>query len=64
MSLPVSFILRNHISGTDNATAMVVVTNGQRLFKSENISVGNNGHFLPLQQRAQKIAPQPPMLPV
>jgi hypothetical protein len=35
----------NHISGTDNATARVVVTNGQRLFKFENISVGNNGHF-------------------
>jgi hypothetical protein len=35
----------NHISGTDNATARVVVTNGQRLFKFENISIGNNGHF-------------------
>ena len=35
----------NHISGTDNATARVVVTNGQRIFKFENISIGNNGHF-------------------
>ena len=35
----------NHISGTDNATARVVITNGQRLFKFENISIGNNGHF-------------------
>jgi hypothetical protein len=35
----------NHISNTDNATARVVVTNGQRLFKFENISIGNNGHF-------------------
>jgi hypothetical protein len=34
-----------HISNTDNATARVVVTNGQRLFKFENISVENNGHF-------------------
>jgi hypothetical protein len=33
----------NHIS--ENATARVVVTNGQRLFKFENISIGNNGHF-------------------
>jgi hypothetical protein len=35
----------NHISGTDNTTARVVVTNGQRIFKFENISIGNNGHF-------------------
>jgi hypothetical protein len=35
----------NHISGTDNATARVVITNGQRLFKFENISVGIDGHF-------------------
>lgn len=35
----------NHITGTDNATARVVVTNGQRIFKFENISIGNNGHF-------------------
>jgi hypothetical protein len=35
----------NHISGTDNATARVVVTNGQRIFKFENITIGNNGHF-------------------
>ena len=34
-----------HISDTDNAKARVVVTNGQRLFKFENISVGNDGHF-------------------
>jgi hypothetical protein len=36
----------NHISGSENATARVVVTNGQRLFKFENISIGNNGLFL------------------
>ena len=35
----------NHIPGIDNVTARVVVTNGQRLFKFENISIGNNGHF-------------------
>ena len=35
----------NHISNTDNTTARVVVTNGQRIFKFENISIGNNGHF-------------------
>lgn len=35
----------NHISGTENAIARVVITNGQRLFKFENISVGNDGHF-------------------
>ena len=35
----------NHISSTDNATARVVVTSGQRIFKFENISIGNNGHF-------------------
>jgi hypothetical protein len=29
----------------DGASARVVVTKGQRLFKFENISVGNNGHF-------------------
>lgn len=28
-----------------SALARVVVTNGQRLFKFENISVGNDGHF-------------------
>jgi hypothetical protein len=35
----------NHISGTENAIARVVITNSQRLFKFENISVGNDGHF-------------------
>ena len=35
----------NHISDADNAKARVVVTNGQRLFKFENITVGDNGHF-------------------
>ena len=35
----------NHISDTDNAKARVVITNGQRLFKFENITVGDNGHF-------------------
>jgi hypothetical protein len=34
-----------HISDTDNAKARIVVTNGQRLFKFENISVGDDGHF-------------------
>jgi hypothetical protein len=33
-----------HISDT-GAVARVVVTNGQRLFKFENISIGNDGHF-------------------
>jgi hypothetical protein len=33
----------NHIS--DNAKARVVVTNGQRLFEFENITVGDDGHF-------------------
>ena len=33
-----------HISDTEDAVARVVVTNGQRLFKFENISVGD-GHF-------------------
>ena len=33
-----------HISDTD-AVARVVVTNGQRLFKFENISIDNDGHF-------------------
>jgi hypothetical protein len=36
----------NHLSDTDNAKARVVVTNGQRLFKFENITVEDNGHFL------------------
>ncbi len=35
----------DHISDNEDAIARVVVTNGQRLFKFENISVGNNGHF-------------------
>jgi hypothetical protein len=35
----------NHLSDTDNAKARVVVTNGQRLFKFENITVEDNGHF-------------------
>ena len=35
----------NHISDVDNAKARVVVTNGQRLFKIENITIGANGHF-------------------
>jgi hypothetical protein len=35
----------NHISDVDNAKARVVVTNGQRLFKFENITVGDDGHF-------------------
>ena len=35
----------DHISGTKDAVARVVVTNGQRLFNFENISVGNDGHF-------------------
>jgi hypothetical protein len=35
----------NHISDADNARARVVVTNGQRLFKFENITVGDDGHF-------------------
>src|SRR5919106_6673964 len=35
----------NHISDADNAKARIVVTNGQRLFKFENISVGKDGHF-------------------
>jgi hypothetical protein len=35
----------NHISDLDNAKARVVVTNGQRLFKLENITVGMDGHF-------------------
>ena len=35
----------NHISDADNAKARVVVTNGQRLFKFENITVEDNGHF-------------------
>jgi hypothetical protein len=35
----------DHISDNEDATARVVVTNGQRLFKFENISVGDNGHF-------------------
>lgn len=33
-----------HISDAEDAVARVVVTNGQRLFKFENISVGD-GHF-------------------
>jgi hypothetical protein len=35
----------NHISDADNVKARVVVTNGQRLFTSENITVGDDGHF-------------------
>ncbi|MFY9564932.1 MAG: hypothetical protein WAQ29_01140 [Nitrososphaeraceae archaeon] len=35
----------NHISDAKDAVARVVVTNGQRLFNFENISVGNDGHF-------------------
>jgi hypothetical protein len=35
----------NHISDADNAKARIVVTNGQRLFKFENITVGDDGHF-------------------
>jgi hypothetical protein len=35
----------DHISDTKDAVARLVVTNGQRLFKFENISVGNDGHF-------------------
>jgi hypothetical protein len=35
----------SHISDTDDVKARVVVTNGQRLFKFENVSVGNDGHF-------------------
>jgi hypothetical protein len=35
----------DHISDTKDAVARVVVTNGQRLFKFENISVENDGHF-------------------
>jgi hypothetical protein len=35
----------DHISDTKDAVARVVVTNGQRLFNFENISVGNDGHF-------------------
>lgn len=35
----------NHISDADNAKARVVVTNGQRLFKFEDITVGDDGHF-------------------
>jgi hypothetical protein len=35
----------NHISDADSAKARVVVTNGQRLFKFENITVGDDGHF-------------------
>jgi hypothetical protein len=35
----------NHISDADNTKARVVVTNGQRLFKFENITVGEDGHF-------------------
>jgi hypothetical protein len=35
----------SHISDADNAKARVVVTNGQRLFKFENITVGDDGHF-------------------
>jgi hypothetical protein len=34
----------HHISDTEDAVARVVVTNGQRLFKFENISIGD-GHF-------------------
>jgi hypothetical protein len=34
-----------HITDNDDAVARIIVTNGQRLFKFENISVGNDGHF-------------------
>lgn len=34
-----------HISDIEDAVARVVVTNGQRLFKFEDISVGDDGHF-------------------
>jgi hypothetical protein len=34
-----------HFSDADNTKARVVVTNGQRLFKFENITVGEDGHF-------------------
>jgi hypothetical protein len=34
-----------HFSDADNTKARVVVTNGQRLFKFENIPVGEDGHF-------------------
>jgi hypothetical protein len=34
-----------YISDNEDATVRVVVTNGQRLFKFENISVGEDGHF-------------------
>jgi hypothetical protein len=33
-----------HISDS-GSVARVVITNGQRLFKFENISIGNDGHF-------------------
>jgi hypothetical protein len=35
----------DHIKGNEDTTARIVVTNGQRLFRFENISVGNDGHF-------------------
>ena len=35
----------NHISENEDAVARIVVTNGPRLFKFENISVGEDGHF-------------------
>jgi hypothetical protein len=35
----------DHITDNEGAVARIVVTNGQRLFKFENISVGNDGHF-------------------
>jgi len=35
----------NHIKDAEDTFARVVVTNGQRLYKFENMSVGNDGHF-------------------
>jgi hypothetical protein len=35
----------HHLSDANNTKARVVVTNGQRLFKFENITVGEDGHF-------------------
>lgn len=37
-------ITGDHITDED-AVARIVVTNGQRLFKFENISIGDDGHF-------------------
>ena len=35
----------NHISDANDAKARVVITNGLRLFKFENITIGDKGHF-------------------